>query len=690
MPRLFHSLFCAVSAFFFSHCSPPSALAALPTIPVAVPLVIPPIDSTDRVTLTATTPGWAALATDNGLLPSTTQIPHVILALRRSAARQAVLDQLVAAQVTKGNGYTRAWLTPKQLALFGPASQDIATLSAWLTAAGVTVNSVSPSGMRMDISATAGRIAAVFDVMPHDLTVFGTQRIAILSDPAIPAAFTPLIAGIVLTDDAPTPSFIPAAPLLTTSPPANGWPALAPADFATIYHFLPILTGQGGFGAPVTGYGKTIAILESSDFHTGDAKTFRDTFGLKAYRGTVALRHPLGCTAPGFTANEGAAAFDTEWAGVGAPDAAILTVTCADSGFRPGLFASLQSVVQGGGADVISIGASACESNLGAGFLAAWHGLLEEAAAQGISVIAAAGNSGSACDGGIATNGLAQLGLGVNGLASSPYALAVGGTDFSDTAANDLSTYWGKRSPAGTHGAALSYVPETALNNGCGNAYFPTGGGPFTACNSAPTHPQTQGIGGGGGVSALFSRPAWQSGIPGILSGSTRLLPDISFFAGSGLWGHFFLGCNHDTAHGGAECAYAKPAQMAANGAGGTSISAAITAGIIATLDQAQGGRIGLPAPRLYAIAAADYTQNATLLACNATKGNKIGANCRFANVTTGNTAIACTNLSTSCAGTDPIGLLQIAGANAYTATTGYNLATGLGSLNLANLLPVY
>ncbi len=653
--------------------------AAVPfVVPIAVPVVGSVIDATDRVVLAGSRPGWALNATDIGLVPPQTVIAHVIMALRRPPPRQVVVDQFMADLHTPQNARYHAWLRAPQMAAFGPAVQDIAALKKWLVAAGLTVNSVSPSGMRMDISGTAGRLAAVFAAMPHDVTLYGKAYVATLTQPALPRALAGIVAGVVLTNAVPQAAFVPAMQ-------ATGALAVAPADFATIYNLTPVLAGTSGFGVPVAGFGRTVAVLETADMRAPDWQAFRQYFGLAGYRGSLAQVHPSGCADPGLGSGTRVAAFDAEWAGVGAPDATIKLASCADSGFRPGVLAALQGVVEGaagvtGGADVIAIGASACEANLGAGFLAAWHGLLEEAALQGMSVVVASGKAGAACDGIVAVDGQARLGAGVNGLAASPYALAVGGTDFGDVAAGNAGIYWHGRAAARAHGAVVSYLPEVVWNDGCASPNLAGGNTAQAACNAASPRAEAQGDASGGGASGFFARPGWQVA-PGLSSGAARVVPDVALFAGGGVWGHFYLGCV--TQAGGVPCAWGSPAQMVAQGGGGTAVAAAAFAGTVASLGQGKNGRLGLLAPRLYAMAGLAYANRAGLAQCAANRGRAVAPGCAFRNVTAGGNAVACAGGSADCVGPDPIGVLG--GVTAL--APGYNAATGLGSVNLAVMM---
>ena len=149
----------------------------------------------------------------------------------------------------------------------------------------------------------------------------------------------------------------------------------------------------------------------------------------------------------------------------------------------------------------------------------------------------------------------------MNGLASSPYDVAVGGTDFGDTYAKQNSTYWSS-SNSSTYGSALSYVPEIPWNNSCGSvliATYVSGSGvtygPSGFCNSSQAQkylttvagsggprgcatgvPQVKGV--VGGSCAGYTKPVWQTEVSGMPADRVRDLPDVSLFAANGVWSH--------------------------------------------------------------------------------------------------------------------------------------------------------
>ena len=78
-------------------------------------------------------------------------------------------------------------------------------------------------------------------------------------------------------------------------------------------------------------------------------------------------------------------------------------------------------------------------------------------------------------------------------------------------------------------------------------------------------------------------------------------LPDVSLFAANGVWGHYYAFCWSDEYNGGTPCS-GTPDNW--SGAGGTSFSSPIMAGIQALVNQTAGGRQGNPNPIYYKLAA--------------------------------------------------------------------------------------
>ena len=200
-------------------------------------------------------------------------------------------------------------------------------------------------------------------------------------------------------------------------------------------------------------------------------------------------------------------------------------------------------------------------------------------------------------------------------------------------------------------------------------------------------------VGGSGGVSNCttssnynpsscgggYAKPAWQAGVTGILSTDKRTVPDVSFFASAGFLGVAYLICDSQPPGYSSPIACSYPANSFAMAVGGTSVSSPVMAGVMALINQKAGSPQGNPNPQLYALAAKQSYSN-----CSAEK--TINSNsCYFNDIDTGTIATACFAGSVDCTPQtkgDALGILP-----GYAATTGYDKATGLGSLNVANVV---
>jgi subtilase family serine protease len=653
------------------------------------------------VTLARDLPGALANSVDEGKLNDATPLPHITLTLTRPPQLQAALDKLVHDQHVRGSAGYRHWLLPSQLRAYGPAQSDIAAVTAWLGRQGLTVNSVSRSGMSIDFGGTAGKVAAAFHTQLHNVAYRGEAHVANITAPSIPAALAPVVTGVVLANFFPKPAMRKVTPSLTVTGGGATFYAVAPADFATIYNVNPLRGSNNFYGRPITGAGVTLAMVEQTMIQDKDWGHFRSAFGLTGYSGTLTQIHPGGCTSPGFTGDEGEAALDTEWSSAVAPAANIIEASCAgEAPFGFGVMMALQNLVEvGTKATIFSISYEGDEIADGFAFESAWTNLVEEGAVEGKSIFVASGDNGVSVEEGA----IDKLGLFVNGLSDTPYNVAVGGTDFDDTALGENTTYWNPKN-AMTGGSALSYIPEIPWNNSCASSViwqFNKASGPIPFCNSGFKGPLQNDVGGSGSQSDFYTKPDWQSiGVLGVPNDGVRDQPDVSLFAANGIWAHFYVFCMSDANEGGKPCIYGTAKGVFGNAAGGTSFASPAFAGIAALVEETfeapgQVFPLGNLAPTLYAVAKAQFTTPIGLSGCNASLGNKISPVCVFNYVTVGDNSEPCKAGTASCvAGGKPVGVLATTvdgkGVFAYPAQQGYSLATGLGSVNVTNLLYNY
>jgi subtilase family serine protease len=653
-------------------------------------------------------------ANDRGRVGDSLAMQHMLLLLKRSPEREAALQQFIGELQTAGSANFHRWLTAQEFgAQYGVAPSDLDAATEWLRSQGFQVNVVYPSGMLIDFSGTAGQVRRAFQTEIHYLAVKNKLHVANMNEPRIPASLASVVSGVISLND-----FRPHAMHQLRKPRANftipgglgDTYALVPADLATIYNLNPL------FAAGISGQGQTITLIEDTDvFSQNDWNTFRSVLGLSAYSGaSFSSVHPAptsgnnNCNPPGaFAPNDAEAILDAEWASAAAPSAAIQMAACADTNTTFGGLIALQNLINSNTPpSIVSISYGQCETVNGATANAAYNAAYQQAVVEGVSVFVAAGDSGAAgCDNGA---GEATHGIGVNAFASTPYNVAVGGTDFSDTFAGTNLNYWNSTNTP-TFGSAKSYVPEIPWDDSCANSlvsaylgYSPTYG-MTSLCNDPFFGPLflTTVAGGGGpsgcatgtpstagvisGSCAGWPKPAWQS-VFGNPNDGVRDTPDVSLFAADGLWSHYYVFCWSDTAGGGAVCG-SDPSAW--SGAGGTSFGSPIMAGIQALINQKAGGLQGNPAPAYYQLASAEYGAGGSA-SCNSSNGAGVAASCIFYDVTQGDMDVDCAPGPNCYLGGGVFGVLSTSNnsfAPAYGTSVGWDFATGIGTINAANLV---
>jgi Pro-kumamolisin, activation domain/Bacterial Ig-like domain (group 3) len=646
---------------------------------------------------------------DRGLVADSQQLTHIMLLLRRSPGQEAALLDLMNEQQTKNSPNYHAWLTPAQFGQqFGVADADIQKVTAWLSQQGFADIKVTPSKTLIEFSGTAGMVRNAFHTELHNFMVNGKPHMANVSRPQIPAALAPVISGVVSLHNFRKQSFLHNSrlaamakaegklkPGFSATPCAALGPAtcfaLGPADFAKIYNIPSTLTGTG----------RTIALVARSNINLQDITDYRTGFGLP---GTFTSANiVLASSDPGIVPGDDAeATLDVEVSSAVAPNANIMLVVAdgtVTTSFADGVDISAIYIIQNNLADVMSESFGSAEEDT---FTPFYQGLWEQGAAQGISIMLSSGDVGSAAIDGDLQNIEALNGLSISGLASTPFNVAVGGTDFDDAA--NPQTFWNTTNTGAGKLSALSYIPETTWNNSC--AATATTGSLLTCANVSPDQFGNDLVAGSGGQSGPcglqdpntgnclgpIPKPTWQAGT-GVPADAVRDIPDISLFASNGAHGNFWVMCFAGTAgvnqQDGQPCNLAGP-NFNFTGVGGTSASSPAFAGIMALVDQSQSGRQGLPNFVLYPLA-----QTAGANCNSSTPGTITNTNCIFYDVTKGNNSVECAAQSPNCSNqtTNGHGVLVEPNVAPFSSTTpawnttnGFDLATGLGSVNVTNL----
>jgi hypothetical protein len=670
------------------------------------------VDDTRTVQLKGNVHPLARPEFDRGAVADSQPMTRMLLTLQRSAEQETALQQLMDAQQTKGSANYHAWLTPAQFGTqFGPSDADVQAVTDWLTRQGFQVAKVAAGRGAIEFSGTAAQVRNAFHTEIHKFAVSGEERVANVSEPAIPAALAPVVKGVAAMNTFPRRAHLhnkgvyrwqrdtgEIKPLFTfgTNPVSF---AMTPGDFATVYH-IPL-------GAD--GTGQTIAVIGQSNIDANDVIAFRTLFGLPQ-NFTQANNVIVNGPDPGLqlaTGDEGESDLDVEWAGAVAPNAKILLVTSSTTQsnptqITPGIDLSALYAVDNNVASVISESYGQCEFFLGAAQNQFYNALWEQAAAQGITVVVSTGDSGSAgCDpdpSGVSPNAAVD-GLAVSGIASTPFNVAVGGTDFDATAqpVTPPNQYWSATNTS-TFVSARMYIPETTWNDSACAINFPT------PCNAVDPQgfdlaagsggPSNCAIFSGSNCSKGYAIPAYQTGFHTSQFPTVRTIPDVSLFASNGENGVAVITCQADVNPNGDSCSLSSPFTDFSL-VGGTSAATPPFGAIVALINQANGGgRQGNVNYGLYFLAAHDTNYTGNL--CNSSLPATPNSLCIFNDVTVGNIGVACVKGSTSnvdgstswCQGSgSTFGVTVANGSVAYGAGPQYDLATGLGSVNVTNLL---
>ena len=681
------------------------------TLAVPVTRIVRAVDDTRLVTLSGNTHPSARADTDRGQVEDSLPMTRMLLVLGRSAEQEAALTQFMAEQQDPKSPNFHKWLSAQEFGTrFGTSDADLATIQHWLTLQGFSIDKVATGRMTIEFSGNAGQVRRAFHTEVHRYLVKGVEHTANSSDPQIPEALAPVVKGVAsLNDFAPisqskpgrhvvrdlktgrlTPVSTPGAvaPQFTYSNSGAVEEDVTPYDLATIYNVLPL------WNSGIKGAGQTIAIAGTSDISLSDVATFQSSFGLPNNPPTIVHNGPD----PGtdYYGGAGENTLDVEISGGVAPAARVVLVVSGNTQATAGVLLSEQYIVDNQVASIMSVSYGECELALGAAGNMAHLQVSQQGAAEGISIFIASGDQGSAgCENHNAQGTPATTGLQVSGLASTPYVTAVGGTDF--VWQSSPTTYWNSTNAA-NGSSAKGYVPEVTWNSTCTDPYVIAQAGATSAENSCnalrANYPELiTTVGGSGGVSACtsptgtspascaggYAKPAWQTG-SGVPVDGKRDIPDVSLFGSFGipyLPSSKYLYCFSDG--GSYPCTYSAAGTIVYQENGGTSASSPAMAGIMALVLQKTGSAQGLANPVLYQLAASQNTAG-----CNASTV-ATGNSCVFYDTTGGNNTTPCTTGTPNCVTTtsgDALGVLS-----GYAATAGYDLTTGLGSMNVTNLV---
>ena len=602
------------------------------------------IPNTPTVALKSNVHPMAQPQNDEGPVDPGMKLDRIVMFFQSTPAQQADLKQFLQDLQNPSSPSYHKWLTPEQYAgRFGVSKSDVAKIENWLTSQGFTI--VQPARGRnwIAFSGTAELVEEAFHTEIHYYSVNGVKHFANATNPSIPQALTGIVMGFHGLDDfrlkpmnIRTRQQSGVANPFYTDP--NQFHYLAPADIAAIYDI------QALYNAGYTGTGQKLVVVGQTDIDTADIAAFRSGFGLSANLPTSVLVPDD--TDPGQTGDLPEADLDLEWSGAVAQDASITFVIGGIAGNQGGVFDAAQYAIDNDLAPVISMSYGGCEA-ANVTFIPFFETILPQASTQGQTFLASSGDDGAAaCDGTYPQNpvSVATYGPSVNYPASSPEVTGVGGTEFNE---GSNGSYWSCN--PGNLGTACGYIPEMAWNDsdttGTGGVNGPdlaASGGGKSSC----------GVESNGTCTGGFAKPLWQVGT-GVPADHVRDVPDVSLSASANHDGYIF--CSGGSCSSGIANAVLNNSIV-----GGTSASAPVFAGIIALTNQyvaANGGTVGLGNinQKLYQFASTSA----------------------FHDVTTGNNIVPCQSGTPGCPSNLQFG---------FTAGTGYDLVTGLGSVDANEL----
>jgi subtilase family serine protease len=683
------------------------------------PRITASIDNSSLTTLRGNVPGLARIATDRGEAAASTELDHMRMVLSRTSEQQAGLDLYLAQLQDKSSPNYHKWLTPAQFgALYGPADSDVAALVAWLQSRGLTVDTVSAGRTNISFSGTVSQVEAAFHTSIHNFSANGTQFTSNTTDPQIPSALAGVVKGVAhLNTIRPRPQSVHGSagkfdpqtqrlePLnavsasgtrseLTTGSSSAGYSLwLVPGDAATIYDSPNSHNANFSSGTSYTGSGVVIGIGGDATIIASIVETYRSLFlGSSTAPTLYYCTSSTSCSSTagsGYASSDsGEAYIDTELSGGMAPGATVDYYASTD------LETGIEAAIDANKVDIFSLSFGECEQDMSTSDNAQWNSMWQQAAAQGIAVTVSTGDTGSAsCDGDADTlPTVASRGLSVSGLASTPYNIAVGGTDFYllwqsnadfeeyvSTSLGSASTYYR---------TAKSYIPESTWNDSSSvdttlsanvpvtgtNANIVAGGGGASSCSTNTNNSSTV---GGGSCTSGYAKPSWQRGT-GVPADGKRDLPDVSLMAGNGFDAAVWLVCDNScenvatdptcTGSGaGATLNCSNIPDGYFDGWGGTSTAAPTFAGILALVEQSTGGRLGQAASVLYNL----YNGSHASSVFNNNSQDKVG-----------NNSVPCEDLD--CVTTSGGHSFE----SGYNTNVGeYDQATGLGSVDATKLI---
>ena len=530
-------------------------LAALASVGLASAAASPP----SRIGV-GSVPRLAAGSRVVGSLGTATRMSVTVTLRPRDPAALAAYANAVS---TPGSSVFHDYLSVSQFsARFGPTAAQMRAVVASLRGDGLRPGAVSANGLSIPVSANAGELAHAFAVGFHRVALpSGRTAFANTSAPLFNTSIAGFVQGVVglstLAQPQPLGLTVPHGrvahvnPHVVTGGPqpcsaASGVGEYTADQLASAYRFSSL------YGAGDEGSGQTVALYELEPNKTSDISAYQSCYGTSASVSYVKVD-----SGAGSGAGEGEAALDIEDVIGLAPKASILVYQGPNS--NSGAYDTYNSIISQDKAKVISTSWGLCESEEGSSAASSENTLFQEAATQGQSIFAAAGDSGSEDCG---SNSLA-----VDDPASQPYVTGVGGTSISALGPPPTQTVWNDDCSGGT-------------------------------------------CGGGGGISSLWSMPSYQSGAPGSLNVINSSSSASPCQAGTGSYCREVPDVSADADPATGYSIYWDGQWI---GIGGTSAAAPLWAAFTALANASSGCNgtpIGFANPALYKAAASSYSSD--------------------------------------------------------------------------------
>lgn len=407
-----------------------------------------------------------------GKVDPSQRIEITIQLRRRKGANLEKTVQDLAAQKPSD----RKYLTRTELAnTAGADPDDIPKIDAFAHQHRLSVTEVSIPRRTVKLSGTIEEMSAAFGVKLQRYKAGALSYRGRTGKVKIPASLAGIIERVLGLDDRPTlrphyrvASGTKAFPGLTAALSERNTKKRAgvskPRSVSASYT-PPQVAAMYSYPAGLDGSGQTIALIELNDvdsqgnptgagYSTSDLEAYFKGLGI-ATPNVTAVGVDGGANVPGKDANaDGEVTLDIEVAGAVAPGAAIAVYfgTNTDDGFIQAVTAAIHDDVRK--PSIISISWGQAEETATSQMLEGLDQALQEAAAIGVTVCVAAGDNGSAD----MTKQQWDHKTHVDFPASSPYALACGGTTLDPSSAPNapVEIVWNRGVQGGATGGGVS------------------------------------------------------------------------------------------------------------------------------------------------------------------------------------------------------------------------------------------